>query len=121
MNLVGIGGRGSLGTHCSGKQELVHTEGTGSPVDGESSHKHRRKSGNMVVRAGSFRITVNTNKHLEKYFHGGDQPIAHSECGCSMDRWRSVLTCKRLWRFTQSSTAAGGRGFVVLRIFYPAV
>ena len=55
MNLVGIGGRGLLGTHCSGKGELVYTEGTGSPVDEESSHKHRRKGdplniGDIVAR-----------------------------------------------------------------------
>ena len=56
MNLVGIGGRGPLGTHCSGKQELVHTEGTGSPVDEESSHKilSRRTDGDRIEFASGI-------------------------------------------------------------------
>ena len=71
-NFVGIGGRGLQGAHCSGKRELVRTEeGAGSQVDEESNHKHRRKSRSMVVRVGTFRVTVNTNKHLEKYSHDG--------------------------------------------------
>ena len=71
MNLVGIGECGFLGTRSSGKRELVHTEGAGSQVDEESSHKHGRKSKSMAVRVGTFCVITDANKHLERYFHDG--------------------------------------------------